>query len=200
MSLITHAATPEYFKTNSATPSKELETKIMQYCDELNGVFVRKIVVVGHADTRASEKYNLKLSQKRAEAVKKLLVTKCGLKEEVIEAVGFGEFKPISSSHLENRRVELFIDKTQVFYQEVAMPQPQIIPETPAPHSHILSAVFAYVLELDRIYHSKTEAYAIIRRNMNLGLMYQYRPQNDLWLGAMVLLEGSFMFTIGTGF
>jgi outer membrane protein OmpA-like peptidoglycan-associated protein len=46
--------------------------------------------VVGHADMVGSEKYNLVLSQKRAEAVKKILINK-GIPESAIQANGVGQ-------------------------------------------------------------------------------------------------------------
>jgi outer membrane protein OmpA-like peptidoglycan-associated protein len=65
--------------------------------------------VQGHTDSRGKEAFNLKLSTKRAEAVKAYLVSK-GIDESVLSAEGFGSSQPISTNDTkkgreENRRV-----------------------------------------------------------------------------------------------
>lgn len=72
-----------------------------------------KVVVEGHTDSRGTDKYNMKLSQRRADAVKKYLVDK-GNKTERITAEGKGEGSPIADNktekgRFENRRVEVLI-------------------------------------------------------------------------------------------
>jgi OOP family OmpA-OmpF porin len=72
-----------------------------------------KIVVEGHTDSRGTDQYNMKLSQRRADAVKKYLVDK-GNKSERITAEGKGEGSPIADNNtdkgrFENRRVEVLI-------------------------------------------------------------------------------------------
>jgi peptidoglycan-associated lipoprotein len=52
-----------------------------------------KMLIQGNADERGSREYNLALGQKRAEAVKKLLIV-LGAKETQIEAVSLGKEKP----------------------------------------------------------------------------------------------------------
>jgi OOP family OmpA-OmpF porin len=72
-----------------------------------------KVDVEGHTDSRGSDKYNMKLSQRRADAVKKYLVDK-GEKADKITPVGKGEAEPIADNktdkgRFENRRVEVLI-------------------------------------------------------------------------------------------
>jgi outer membrane protein OmpA-like peptidoglycan-associated protein len=72
-----------------------------------------KVDVEGHTDSKGTDKYNLKLSQRRADAVKKYLVDK-GEKGDRITAVGKGEAYPIADNktekgRFENRRVEVLI-------------------------------------------------------------------------------------------
>ena len=76
---------------------------------ELKG---RKVIIAGHTDTRGDEKYNLALSQKRADAVKTYLVDKWHVAPELIETVGYGKSRPISTGttaadQQRNRRVEV---------------------------------------------------------------------------------------------
>jgi outer membrane protein OmpA-like peptidoglycan-associated protein len=72
-----------------------------------------KVAVEGHTDSKGTDKYNLKLSQRRADAVKKYLVDK-GEKADRITAEGKGEAYPIADNktekgRFENRRVEVLI-------------------------------------------------------------------------------------------
>lgn len=72
-----------------------------------------KVSVEGHTDSKGTDKYNLKLSQRRADAVKKYLVDK-GEKADRITAEGKGEAYPIADNktekgRFENRRVEVLI-------------------------------------------------------------------------------------------
>ncbi len=70
-----------------------------------------KMIVEGHTDSVGGEAFNLTLSDKRAKAVKEYL-TKAGIAEERLQAVGKGLTAPIASNENEigraqNRRVEL---------------------------------------------------------------------------------------------
>lgn len=76
---------------------------------ELKG---RQIIIAGHTDTKGSKKYNLTLSKKRAQSVKQYLVNKWGIDPATMEAVGYGQSRPLNSGitpeeQLRNRRVEI---------------------------------------------------------------------------------------------
>ncbi len=71
----------------------------------------RKIRVEGNADERGSSEYNLALGQRRANNTKKSLVLS-GAKASQIEAISYGEEKPLASGHDEaswaqNRRADI---------------------------------------------------------------------------------------------
>ena len=72
----------------------------------------------GHTDTRGSEEYNLRLSQRRVDAAKRFLVRVMGIDSSRITAVGYGESRPLipnaktEAAHAINRRVELKFSKT----------------------------------------------------------------------------------------
>jgi outer membrane protein OmpA-like peptidoglycan-associated protein len=74
---------------------------------------VGKIFLEGHTDDTGSAEDNLVLSKRRAESVKKYLVSK-GIREHRITADGKGEASPIASNdtpegRAENRRVEIVL-------------------------------------------------------------------------------------------
>jgi len=76
-----------------------------------------KIKLTGHTDNTGSTSFNLNLSKKRAEAVKKYLVSK-GINASRITTDGLGSSKPIASNNTPegrnaNRRVEFLIIKNQ---------------------------------------------------------------------------------------
>ena len=70
-----------------------------------------KIVIQGHTDNKGKEKTNQKLSQKRADEVKKTL-TKFGVKKDRIKSVGLGSTCPVDDNETAdgremNRRIEM---------------------------------------------------------------------------------------------
>ena len=72
-----------------------------------------KVAVVGHTDNTGDFKYNIKLSERRANAIVNLLV-KDGVAANRLAGVGVGSLSPIASNdtkegQAENRRVELVL-------------------------------------------------------------------------------------------
>ena len=71
----------------------------------------RKVEVQGNCDERGSSEYNLALGQRRADAVKKMLVVS-GASAKQVSTVSFGENKPRANGHNEeawsqNRRADI---------------------------------------------------------------------------------------------
>ena len=78
---------------------------------------VSKVVVEGHTDSVGGEEKNMELSQKRAETIKKYLVSEKTLPEDKVEAKGFGYEKPLTTNKTKegratNRRVDVVIETT----------------------------------------------------------------------------------------
>ncbi|QCD51928.1 OmpA family protein [Campylobacter sp. RM16192] len=74
-----------------------------------------RVVLEGHTDSTGAEAYNLKLSEKRANAVAKALEN-LGVSSSKITTVGYGEAKPVADNktkegRAENRRVEAKFNK-----------------------------------------------------------------------------------------
>ena len=71
------------------------KARLDQLAAEIKDADVDEIVAVGHADRIASEEYNQKLSEARAQAVKDYLAQQ-GAKSNVITAEGKGESQPVT--------------------------------------------------------------------------------------------------------
>ncbi|MDP5063309.1 MAG: OmpA family protein [Haliea sp.] len=93
-------------------------TKVKEvYFNDVNelAVFLKRfsdlqVNVEGHTDNVGPENYNQQLSQRRAQAVVDLLVNQHGINASRLQAVGYGESRPVasndtSSGRAENRRV-----------------------------------------------------------------------------------------------
>lgn len=69
------------------------------------------IEIGGHTDSKSSDSYNEKLSQRRVDSVRQYLINK-GIKDTRVTAVGYGEKQPVDSNKTKegrenNRRVEI---------------------------------------------------------------------------------------------
>ncbi|MBI9111026.1 OmpA family protein [Maridesulfovibrio ferrireducens] len=74
----------------------------------------KSVIIAGHTDSDASAEYNLDLSKKRADAVKKYLADNFPISATRIATTGFGESKPLvpnstKYNKLLNRRVQVSI-------------------------------------------------------------------------------------------
>ena len=74
-----------------------------------------KFTVEGHCDSDGEDDYNLKLSQKRADAIVKLLTERYGVSQKILESQGKGEAEPVADNSTDegkqkNRRV-VFVRK-----------------------------------------------------------------------------------------
>jgi OOP family OmpA-OmpF porin len=97
------------------TDKSDIKTK---YDEDLNklGTFLKewpkaKGEISGHTDSVGSDKYNVKLSQRRAASVKKYLEEKFGIAPDRLTTEGYGESRPIASNKTKegrqlNRRIE----------------------------------------------------------------------------------------------
>jgi len=69
-----------------------------------------KVNVEGHTDSRGKDSYNMNLSQRRAEAVRDILVNQYGIDGSRLTATGYGETRPVDTNDTDegranNRRV-----------------------------------------------------------------------------------------------
>jgi outer membrane protein OmpA-like peptidoglycan-associated protein len=67
-------------------------------------------ILAGHTDAKGGDSYNQGLSERRADAVKRFLAEKYGIKESNLVTVGYGKSRPKNSTDPfsgENRRVQI---------------------------------------------------------------------------------------------
>jgi OmpA-OmpF porin, OOP family len=102
------------FDFNKHTIRKADEAELKKAVEFVKKYPNSKIKIEGHTDSIGTDKYNQKLSEKRAEAVKNYLIEKGAVKKADISTVGYGESKPIADNktakgRAENRRAEILI-------------------------------------------------------------------------------------------
>lgn len=98
------------FENNSHQVKEASLPKIEEFANFLKKYKNYTAEIVGYTDSRGSQTYNKKLSQKRADEVKKLLIEK-GVEASRLTAIGMGELNPIASNETpegraKNRRIE----------------------------------------------------------------------------------------------
>jgi len=102
-----------YFDFDEAIVRNEYAPLLQRYGQYLQGHPSAKAVVQGNTDERGGREYNLALGQRRAEAVKAALRVYGG-RDPQIEAVSFGEERPVADGHDEaawrqNRRADIMV-------------------------------------------------------------------------------------------
>ncbi len=108
------------FENNSSELKSTAMTDIQRLADFMNEYTSTSAVIEGHSSIVGNAKYNLTLSQKRADAVRSLLINKYNVEANRLTAKGFGETQLISegttkADHNLNRRVVAKV-KTTVKY------------------------------------------------------------------------------------
>jgi type IX secretion system PorP/SprF family membrane protein len=101
------------FEFNSADLDEETEVFLENLTNTLLESEHLKVRIVGHTDNIGSDKFNLHLSHKRAEAVKRKLI-KMGISADRMITDGKGKNEPLNKNETEedrarNRRVEILI-------------------------------------------------------------------------------------------
>jgi len=97
-----------FFDKNSSMLKVGSSFDIDRIANVLNQYSSTAVQIQGHTDDSGPEDYNLKLSQARADSVKRVLQQK-GVNPRRISTIGFGSSQPISSVPGQNRRVTVVI-------------------------------------------------------------------------------------------
>ncbi|MBM78355.1 MAG: hypothetical protein CL846_07720 [Crocinitomicaceae bacterium] len=99
-----------FFDYNKYKLKSESYTQLNKIVKILNDNTDLKAEISGHTDSDGDNKYNLELSEKRAESVMKYLIQN-GIQKNRIKSIGYGETKPVADNSTNdgkalNRRVE----------------------------------------------------------------------------------------------
>lgn len=102
------------FDTGKATIRKADQAELQKAIDFVKKYPKNKISVEGHTDNVGKDQFNQKLSEQRANAVKKYLVDKGATTGDNVTAAGYGKTRPIADNatkegKFQNRRVEIVI-------------------------------------------------------------------------------------------
>ena len=101
-----------HFDSGKSEVKPESDAALKNIAEYLNSHKDKKFVIVGHTDNTGDFDANVKLSQERADAVIRALVSKYGVSKEQLKAFGAGSVAPVASNATEegkgqNRRVEI---------------------------------------------------------------------------------------------
>jgi outer membrane protein OmpA-like peptidoglycan-associated protein len=104
------------FDTGKATILPVSAKLLAEVGEAVRSSELTKVTVEGHTDDVGDDDSNMKLSQARANSVRQWLIDKEKVKPELLEAIGYGETRPIASNRTkagrqQNRRVEFKVER-----------------------------------------------------------------------------------------
>ena len=99
-----------YFEFDSSEVRPEDQDLVARHAMQLGNSTGVRVRLEGHADERGSREYNIGLGERRAQAVRRMLMIQ-GVTVDQISTVSFGEERPVAfgsseEDYAQNRRVE----------------------------------------------------------------------------------------------
>jgi len=99
-----------HFDTDSAEVKPEYYSEIEEVADFLEKYSKTSVTVEGHTDSRGAAAYNKDLSQRRADAIRDVLINEYKVDASRVSSIGFGEEQPVANNdtregQYQNRRV-----------------------------------------------------------------------------------------------
>jgi OOP family OmpA-OmpF porin len=91
---------------------------------------IKRIRIEGHASSDGDDNFNMRLSDDRAKAVKKHLIEKEGIANDMLVAKGFGETKPIADNETEEGRIKNRRVEFNIIAQDITKKKIEIDPDT----------------------------------------------------------------------
>lgn len=82
------------FDNDKAIVKPQYYKEVEELANFMNKYSNTTAVIEGHTDSNASEEYNQKLSERRANAIKFLLIKNYGIAPDRLNAIGYGELRP----------------------------------------------------------------------------------------------------------
>ena len=104
------------FDTGKATIKPASARLLAEVGEAIRSSQLTKVIIEGHTDDVGNDEFNMRLSQDRANSVRQWLIEKERVDPAILEAVGYGETKPIASNRTkagrqENRRSEFRVER-----------------------------------------------------------------------------------------
>lgn len=105
------------FDFDKATVRQDSYSEIRNVADFMKQYPQTSTVVEGHTDSVGTDQYNQRLSERRAQAVRSVLVDEYGVEGSRVDSVGYGESRPVADNSTPegrqiNRRVEAEVEAT----------------------------------------------------------------------------------------
>ncbi|WP_019519562.1 OmpA family protein [Faucicola boevrei] len=103
------------FDTDKHDVKPKYMNRIAEVADFMKAHPTATANIEGHTDSRQTDEYNQALSQRRVNAVRKILIEQFGIAPDRLNAVGYGESRPIATNDTaegrqQNRRVVAVFD------------------------------------------------------------------------------------------
>ena len=107
------------FDSDKAVVKEKYHDDIKRVADFMKEFPDTTAEIGGHTDSTASNAYNQKLSEERANSVRQYIIDKFGIDGSRLTAKGYGEDRPITSNNTEegkqkNRRVEAVVEAIRI--------------------------------------------------------------------------------------
>lgn len=194
---LTFFSNAQHFDVGSSILKENIKNEILDRCELLKSA--TKIYVEAYADKRGDRFYNFKLTQKRAQNTKNFIVTNCGISEDKIMIIPFGE-EQATDNHDENRKIILNTSETRIYIQKEYVKS--TCPPAPKQTSpkNVLSLTVTSVRNDLTVSQSNTQTVVELQRTSELGVLYQRFLNDFLVVGGNVTTKGSFGVTLGVGF
>lgn len=93
-----------FFDYNEYAVKDQYQGMLKLHADYVTSKWYTKsepVSIEGHADERGTAEYNMALGQKRAEAVKNIMVSVMGVPADKLDPVSYGEERPMVKGHNE---------------------------------------------------------------------------------------------------
>ncbi|MFT4937805.1 MAG: OOP family OmpA-OmpF porin [Paraglaciecola sp.] len=106
------------FANNSSVISNPADPQFQEFADFMDRFPQTDSVIEGHASAPGEAAYNLMLSEKRAAAVRKLLIDKYGIAAQRLTSIGYGETQLLDTANTReankiNRRITAVVTASQ---------------------------------------------------------------------------------------
>lgn len=193
LSFLIHAQ--NHFDFNKSEANATLISEVHQLCDKIQNN--ASLIIEGHADIRGSESYNFKLSKKRAETVRDLIISTCNVTVKEIKLVPLGKLFPISRHHDLNRRVVIHVIQDKVLTYVIR--EKQIEEKKHYPNWFINAFVMNgyYDFKYTKTY---TYAEAYLDRSWSAGVLISRKLFDSVYFSGGATLDSSYLLGVGFGF